>query len=162
MGQTYGGDKPYSIHLEHVADVLIKEGYDGDTDILIVACLHDAIEDYKGSKYKAYRMVYDKFGQDVADSVYNITDELGRTRHESKSKTYAKTVQDRKASIIKVADRIANIKYSIETNNIKKIEMYCDEHDGFYAVRNEHNYKLFTILERHITSCLQILINKDR
>ena len=111
-GQIYGKDEsivPYVKHLQDVVDVLIRFGY-SDEVILNAAWLHDSIEDTNTS----YNDIKKLFGEEVAEMVYAVTDELGRNRKQRKSKTYPKIMANEKALLIKLADRIANIEYAIK------------------------------------------------
>lgn len=57
-----------------------------------------------------------------------VTDELGRNRQERKEKTLAKTAQNLGAVVLKLADRIANIRYG------GRVDMYKKEYAEFKRV----------------------------
>lgn len=122
-GQKYG-ECNYITHLYQVADIAKELGY--DDDIIIVCFLHDILEDTKVT----YDQIKKEFGKEVAEIVYLVTDELGRNRKQRKEKTYLKTRESWKATVVKICDRIANITYSIE-NSEKHLNMYKDEHFTF-------------------------------
>jgi (p)ppGpp synthase/HD superfamily hydrolase len=117
-GQPYG-EHPYIKHLDDVVGVLKRFGYDGK--YVVAAFFHDAMED-QGLKYKTLES---KFGEEVAEMVYCVTDEMGRNRKEKKQKTLPKTASNPDAVIIKLADRIANVEMG------GKIRMYVEEHSEF-------------------------------
>ena len=117
--QTYDG-YPYYYHLEQVVDILKEYGYTEDK-FIISGYLHDAIEDADLS----YNDVKIKFGEEIAEIVYCVTDELGRNRKERKAKTLPKIAQNDDAIIIKLADRIANLR------SPKKKGMYVKEYETF-------------------------------
>lgn len=122
FGQRYGS-KPYFYHLSKVADVATFLGYD---DEIICACyLHDTLEDTN----LTYSELKERFGETVADIVYDVTDELGRNRKERKSKTYPKIRANYKALIVKLCDRIANLKECRDEDGLG--EMYIKEHNDF-------------------------------
>ena len=83
--QTYDG-YPYYYHLEQVVDVLKEYGYTEDK-FIIAGYLHDAVEDTDVS----YNDVKNKFGHEIAEMVYCVTDEMGRNRKEKKEKTLPKS-----------------------------------------------------------------------
>tara|TARA_R110000868_G_scaffold401649_2_gene677271 strand:- start:7479 stop:7910 length:432 start_codon:yes stop_codon:yes gene_type:complete len=87
----------------------------------ICGALHDTIEDCNIS----YNDIKDYFGEDVAEIVYCVTDELGRNRTERKAKTLPKIASNSDAVIVKLADRIANIKHG------GKVDMYVKEYSQF-------------------------------
>ena len=125
--QMYGTDKlPYIKHLEDVYNVMVEYGI-SDIDLLVASYLHDIIEDTT----KSYNDIKKEFGMEVAELVYVVTDELGRNRKERHEKTYPKLQQNGKAIILKLADRIANLKHSSSTNNGDMLWMYGKEYKDF-------------------------------
>ena len=106
--QTY--DKhPYYYHLEQVVDVLKEFGFTEDK-FVIAGYLHDVMEDTAIS----YNDIKNQFGEEIAEIVYAVTDELGRNRKERKAKTYPKIMTNTDAIIVKLADRIANVRNSMK------------------------------------------------
>lgn len=120
QGQYYDEMFPYEKHLDDVVRVLTDFGYT-DAKLLIAGYLHDVIEDGTVS----YNDIRGYFGKEVAEIVYCVTDELGRNRKERKIKTLPKTRSNPDAIIVKLADRIANIRHG------GKIDMYANEFDEF-------------------------------
>jgi (p)ppGpp synthase/HD superfamily hydrolase len=122
-GQSYD-IFPYIYHIKEVVRVAEDLGYD---ESIVVACyLHDSMEDGNLS----YNDILQAFGQEVAEIVYAVTDELGRNRLERKYKTYPKIKGNWKATVVKICDRIANISHSKEFTP-KLFEMYKKEHEDF-------------------------------
>lgn len=119
-GQYYDNIFPYEKHLDDVVAVLKSHGI-VSPKLLKSAYMHDTIEDCNVS----YNDIRTYFGEDVAEIVYCVTDEIGRNRKERKLKTLPKTASNKDAVIIKVADRIANI------NHGGKLEMYAKEYFEF-------------------------------
>lgn len=145
---------PYFKHLENTYNILIEHGFTEDSPedlhILVAAWLHDVLEDTATSYSDLKKM----FGIEVAEIVFCVTDELARNRKERKQKTYPKIRSNSKAVIIKVADRIANIKHSKEQNNISFIEMYQKEFDDFQ--RELRIYKHIDEMWSQLTNLLKI------
>jgi len=140
-GQWYG-DKPYMYHLKKVSDVALDFGYT-DESILMSCLLHDIIEDTEVT----YKDVKEKFGEEVAEIVYCVTDELGRSRKERKSKTYKKIRNNPKSIVVKLCDRISNITESMgnDNYNLKLMKMYLDEHNEFVnGISNDDSLDLTT------------------
>lgn len=126
MKQRYGG-YPYSVHLKAVETVLFRFGYLHDEELIYAAWLHDVIEDTRATYGSVKRLA----GVKVADIVYAVTDEPGINRKERKAKTYPKIKGKEKPTILKLADRIANIEFGIRNVNGGKIDMYRKEQNGF-------------------------------
>lgn len=129
-GQKYG-HYPYIYHLKKVYNVALNDleldpTEDDDINILLACILHDVLEDTNTS----YKTIKQEFGIVVADTVYDVTDELGKTRAEKKAKTYPKIQSNRLAIIVKICDRIANVTEGIESKS-SKLGMYVEEHEEF-------------------------------
>jgi (p)ppGpp synthase/HD superfamily hydrolase len=117
---------PYIYHPKMVAKIAEDLGYD---ESIVIACLlHDTTEDGGLS----YNKIKKYFGLEVAEIVYAVTDELGRNRKEKHIKTYPKIQANWKATVVKICDRIANIKHSKEFTS-SKFYMYKDEHSFFVS-----------------------------
>jgi (p)ppGpp synthase/HD superfamily hydrolase len=123
--QDYDGF-PYQKHLNDVKQVLLDHGYELNGIECVCAMLHDILEDCPVS----YNDIKKQFGEEVAEVVYCVTDELGRDRKERKIKTYSKIRSNPKAIVIKLADRIANIKNSIEMQH-SMLNRYIEEQEEF-------------------------------
>ncbi|MFA3789502.1 HD domain-containing protein [Aliiglaciecola sp. SL4] len=124
--QKYG-KHPYSYHLDDVAAKAKAFGKDAE----VIAYLHDVVEDTSAT----IEDIEYQFGKLVADCVAVVTDEKGATRQERKKKTYQKmakvTGETELALIVKVCDRLSNVKTSVKDQNSKMFSMYCREHDVF-------------------------------
>ncbi len=129
LGKRYGdapNDHPYSKHTQDVVDVLLSFGIT-DRDILAAAYLHDTLEDTPVTK----AMLSEFFGDTVADYVDSVTDMPGANRKERKAATYPKTRANPVGIQIKLADRIANVQFSILTKNERMFRMYYKERIEF-------------------------------
>jgi hypothetical protein len=126
--QPYG-HYPYGKHLQDV--VTIVEPY-GD-EAVMVAWLHDVVEDTK----TPLSDIVNEFGQGIADQVALVTDCDGRNRKTRKQKTNEKLEESgvgfRIARIVKAADRLANVRFSVYTCDVGKQRMYQDEYAAFRA-----------------------------
>jgi len=131
--QIYGEIYPYYKHLEDVDKTLAEYGFteEKDLDLRVAGWLHDIIEDTATS----YSDIKREFGEAIAEIVYCVTDEIGRNRKEKKAKTYPKIRSNPKSVILKVADRISNVRFSKE-NKQPQMEMYRKEFPEFqYELR---------------------------
>jgi len=156
-GQWYGS-KPYMYHLKKVSDVALDLKFT-DESILMSCLLHDIIEDTEIS----YKDVKENFGEEVAEIVYCVTDELGRSRKERKSKTYKKIRNNPKSIVVKLCDRISNITESMgnDNYNLKLMKMYLDEHNEFVnGISNDDSLDLTTKVWIKYHSAIEVLQNE--
>jgi (p)ppGpp synthase/HD superfamily hydrolase len=123
-GQKYG-TRDYSFHLEAV--VKVARDFSLNENIISACWLHDTMEDCKVS----YSEIKSICGEEVAEMVYCVTDELGRNRKERKEKTYPKIAANENALCVKLCDRIANLQQSILDKNTGLLSMYLKEHAEF-------------------------------
>lgn len=124
-GQKYG-DKPYTMHLQQVSEVLTRFGV-SDVEMHAAAWLHDIVEDTDMTVEQVELM----FGKRVSDLVYRVTNEQGKNRKERHVKTYIKIKACEEALQLKLADRIANVERSVLESNEDMMGMYKGEHKGF-------------------------------
>jgi len=117
---------PYMYHVKQVVNVAKELGY--DEEIIIGCYLHDSMEDGNLS----YNDIKKAFGKNVAEIVFAVTDELGRNRTERKEKTYPKIKANWKATVVKLCDRIANVRQSRKYNE-ELFAMYIKECSDFEA-----------------------------
>lgn len=120
--QAYDEIFSYEFHLDAVDEVLVRFSF--GWKYRIAGQLHDIIEDAALS----YNKIKKHFGEEIAEIVYCVTDELGRNRKEKKAKTLPKTAGNSDAIIVKLADRIANIEHG------GKIDMYRKEYEEFKSL----------------------------
>lgn len=148
--QEYDG-LPYIVHLMEVEQVLRDhslhvESYEIENvptfvlHVTLAAWLHDILEDTNTS----FRKIKDRFGIHVANIVYNVTNELGKYRSEIVKKTYPKIQQCEMSTCVKLADRIANVRYGLSRALNSKVERYVTEYETFRTqLFNEtHQYAL--------------------
>lgn len=135
-GDQLYGKLPYIIHLDMVA--YITKTITQEPEAFDVAYLHD-INDTK----VRIEEIRHKFGAVVADNTVLINDPLGtrkeRTRLSYQKFAAASVEQYRYALIVKPADRLANMMFSLWTLNIGKMKMYAKEHNDFYKATYRPN-----------------------
>lgn len=119
-GQFYGVHE-YLYHLDRTFEV--AEKFDLNVNIKAACYLHDTLEDTDVKYYQLKK----EFGLEIAEMVYDVTDELGRNRRERKEKTYPKTQRNQDAILLKVCDRIANINECLINGDNSLFEMYKKE-----------------------------------
>ena len=137
-GQKYGKDeKPYHYHLQATVNVLHRF-LPKDTffvffaDIYASAWLHDTLEDTKVT----HEDLRNYFGANVADIVDAVMDARRPNRRERHLATYPfiREHGGDSAVLVKLADRIANVEYSIGTADAGKIQMYRKEWQDFQTL----------------------------
>jgi len=124
--QRYG-DEPYVVHLEAVRDVLIEFGCH-DSVLLIAAWLHDVIEDTSITR----GMIDLSFGMTVGNYVWAVTG-VGKNRAERTRSIREKLHREPQAILVKLADRIANMR-SAKESKPDLFAMYAREHHEFESV----------------------------
>ncbi len=122
-------DHEYIYHLDTVYDIL-RGNFTEKEEIL--AYLHDIKEDTDIT----FDELVGYFGAGISYAVYLISDCEGNNRAERKEKTIDKLYHIYDESFyfvlrVKVADRIANMRYSIKNNNKNMINMYKNEYVEF-------------------------------
>jgi (p)ppGpp synthase/HD superfamily hydrolase len=142
-GTQMYGEFPYSKHLDDVHTILLAYGYN-DTKLLVSGFLHDAMEDTGIS----FNDIKKQFGSEVADIVFCLTDERGRNRQEKHEKTYPKLRSNPCSIIVKLADRIANTRHSLDTKS-RMYEMYFLEYSQFRWMLYVHGHanQLWQVLD---------------
>lgn len=145
LNHKYAGYLPYEFHLklaekvycdyEHLLYNLPVSGL----FVRLAVLGHDLLED----THVSYNDVKDKLGYEVAEMIYAVTNEKGRTRDERANGKYYKGIRETNGAVfVKLCDRIANVRYSkmMEGNMLFK---YRQENEKFLeqlGVTNElHN-----------------------
>ena len=123
--QKYGR-QPYSYHLQTVATVLGEFGYHGE-ELHSAAWLHDVLEDTPRTYEDLIRA---GFPETVATYVQCVTAVGSPSRKERNKLTYPKIRKSPEATILKLADRIANVRECIN-NRDPKLRMYRSEYPDF-------------------------------
>jgi len=128
-GQKYG-DEPYSVHLEAVADIARQWGEVPE----IVAWLHDILEDTDMTEEELER----EFPPPIPNIVKHLTDSEGPNRKTRKKLTYDRLFElsdeepfEAMALLVKLADRLANVRHCILSDNQGLLKMYRKESQTF-------------------------------
>ncbi|BBI90623.1 metal-dependent phosphohydrolase [Tenacibaculum phage PTm1] len=131
---TYG-DKPYTFHLEHTADVARKFGYILETPERIskaIACAygHDAVSDARVSRNDIYKNLGDI---DVANICSDLVEDMhGYVRDDRNSDAYYARIKKTVIGVfVKLCDRIANLENGIWEGGTMSIK-YKQEIFKFY------------------------------
>lgn len=138
----------YSYHLQMVVDVANKFIHlipEKDRDVVISsAWCHDLIEDIRNT----YSDVLKATSLEVAEIVYALTNEKGKTRKERANEKYYSGIRNTPyATFVKLCDRIANIQYSMSQRS-KMLEMYRKETPDFINTLYDEKYdEMFEYLE---------------
>ena len=148
-GAQMYGIHPYDYHLNAVEAVAVRFGF--TDDVIRMACQgHDVLED---TKLTQADMLAADFPQEVVTIVFCVTDEPGATRCERKSKTLPKIAGNRKAVIVKLCDRIANVEES-KQHNAAKFAMYKLEFPEFERHLRDRTEGEIEPLWRHLETLL--------
>lgn len=128
--QKYG-DKEYGYHLEQVVAVLKR--YTDEPLLIDAAWLHDVLEDTDTTYFQLAR----KFGPTAANIVWACTG-VGESRKARQASILTKLHVFPGAPIVKLADRIANLRAGVDEGNKNKLSMYAKEHELFGSVVNPY------------------------
>jgi hypothetical protein len=145
------GNRVFLEHLREVAGVLKEFNFE-DENLIAAAYLHDVLEDT--SCTLAY--LEKELGPRVAELVDAVTDGPGNTREQQKKRPYKLIPQTPGALTIKLADRIANMRYSLKMNESRYMKRYIVEHTSFVA----HLYDTHDDVNRQMWIYLNSLVKE--
>lgn len=140
VNHTYGRE-PYEFHLQMTVDVFEKfawelKDFNLYDDVLLATWGHDLIEDTRNT----YNDVKSELGEVSTEIIYALTNEKGRSRKERANKKYYEGIRNtNEATFVKLCDRIANVKHSINTNSTM-LEVYRKENDAFVKAIRADEY----------------------
>jgi guanosine-3',5'-bis(diphosphate) 3'-pyrophosphohydrolase len=99
--------EPYVNHLVEVAALLAEATGGNDVVLLMGGLLHDTIEDTDAT----YEDLADRFGDDVAELVREVTDDKSLKKEERKRLQIENTPKkSRRAKLLKIADKTSNLR----------------------------------------------------
>ena len=164
--QKRASGDPYSVHPIEVANILTDLKLDSAT--ITTGLLHDTIED----TYATYETIKGEFGSEVADLVDGVTkiSVLENTASpNSKAENFRKlilaTSKDIRVLLVKIADRLHNMRTIKAITNIEKrkriaqetMEIYGPLADrmGMHRIRDELEDLSFDILNKEARELIQ-------
>ena len=164
--QKRASGDPYSVHPIEVANILTELKLDSAT--ITTGLLHDTIED----TFATYETIKGEFGNEVADLVDGVTkiSALENTASSnSKAENFRKlilaTSKDIRVLLVKIADRLHNMRTIKAINDEKKrqrisqetMEIYAPLADrmGMHRIRDELEDLSFEILNNKARSLIQ-------
>ncbi len=125
---------PYVIHPVAVADILTDLKLDSAT--IATGLLHDTIED----THATYKTIEQEFGKEVADLVEGVTkisefenQAISNSRAENFRKLILATSKDIRVLLVKIADRLHNMRTLKAIDKIDKRERIAKETMEIYA-----------------------------
>ncbi|MFH1052481.1 MAG: HD domain-containing protein [bacterium] len=126
--------EPYYTHPLKVAISLLREFSVRDTASIAASLLHDTVEDVEGITIE---LIESKFGKDIAEIVDAVTKIRGSmTRQMDRTATYGKLflalIKDVRVILIKLADRLDNMKTLYYLNESKQ-KVIAEETLNFYT-----------------------------
>src|ERR1700691_2848838 len=99
--------EPYVNHLLEVAELLARTADDLDTNLIVAALLHDAIEDVGVTRAE----IAERFGEDVASLVAEVTDDKSLPKETRKALQVENAAHASwGAQVIKLADKTSNLR----------------------------------------------------
>jgi (p)ppGpp synthase/HD superfamily hydrolase len=145
VNHTYsvkGVELPYDYHLTMVYETALRWSHilsEKEREwVLSVAWLHDVIEDCRVNYNDLVTLL--GFTDDairISDIVYNVTNELGKSRKERAMKTYPKIASCIYSVFVKCADRYANTLHSKEEHEFNpKNTMYSKYKQEYRYFKN--------------------------
>lgn len=138
------GDLPYKYHLQMVVETLVYYCPAATDTMIAAAWLHDTVEDTSVTLFD----IREEFGGNVARMVDFCTDPTAESREERKSLANQKLIKASwPAKAVKLADRVANMKASIE--NPKMAAVYRQEFPDFIRAVGIYPQTMRLLLEAH-------------
>ena len=147
--QRYG-DGPYTDHLDEGLAILTEFGFTEQTHKYLHGAFlqHDVFEDCKHTKFNPDYMRAQGVPERWIRLALFVTDEPGKNRKERKTATYLKLHGHTQGTIIKLVDRLANVRRG------SKNDMYRKEHAGFkaaiYDPNQEESKPLWEAIEKEL------------
>jgi hypothetical protein len=143
FAKLHHGDQVYSdmthgYHLDQVVAELTEIG--AEWPFLATGYLHDTEEDcWQDEPIEARRArIRDRFGELIETMVWCVTgqmyiDGVKQNRKARNAEQYAKIAGFPPSAVVKVADRIANLKATLRDSSREFARMYLGEHEEFLA-----------------------------
>ncbi len=162
---------PYSIHPIAVANILTELKLDSAT--IATGLLHDTIED----THATYETIKNEFGQEVADLVDGVTkisvfenQATSTSKAENFRKLILATSKDIRVLLVKIADRLHNMRTIEAISQIEKkeriaketMEIYAPLADrmGMHRIRDELEDLSFKVLNNNARELIKKRLNE--
>lgn len=144
---------PYITHVAAVVAVLVEFGYGEEQNVLAAAWLHDVVEDTD-----VILEDLTTFGPAVLTMVEAVTNSPGSNRADRHALTYPRIRVFQESIVVKLADRIANMRVSKEQGNVRLWKMYVDEYPYFRKMLQapQHATRMWTCLDELYNSQLEV------
>jgi len=131
VNHKYDGKNYFITHILKAFDIAVDNIYlipvEHRLAVLIAVLFHDAIEDARVT----YNDIKNWFGIEVAEIVYALTNDKGRTRKERAGAKYYRGIRNTPyATFVKLCDRLANVTYSKEAKSTM-FKVYSKENVSF-------------------------------
>lgn len=141
VNHRYADEYPYSVHLTIAFYFGMKYIYlipeEAQSDVLSAILLHDSNEDAR----KSYGDIKKATNDLVAELVYRVTNNKGRTRKERANDQYYQEIMEYDfAPFVKLCDRLANVSWSKQSGS-RMFEVYKKENSDFinkFKTNNMH------------------------
>ena len=134
------------ISFKHLVEEIRRE------DVKTVCFAHDIIEDTRVT----YNDVKFALGAYVADLVYALTNEKGKTRKERANDKYYEGIRSEKYGIfVKMCDRIANVEYS-KMSGSRMFEMYKKENEDFIESLDIKKYHMCYPMKVYLDNVFEV------
>lgn len=171
--QRYGANLPYSFHLKAVAALVLQyaretlAAVDDLPAVYFGACFHDSIEDarltYNDVVDRATHYLDRDHALTAAEIVYALTNDKGRTRAErAGDKYYAGIRMTPYAPLVKLADRLANLTYSLHSRDAyasHMVDVYRREMPHFITAITADGSDTRMMLPQPMLDCLNHLLD---
>ena len=115
-GQKYGGHDYYEYHITGVVNTLELVAKEVTEDMIIVALLHDVLEDTSCT----LETIYNIFGDNVTTAVSILT----KSERLSQADYIERIVRCKTPRIVKYADSLFNHQECVKGGNMKRAEKY--------------------------------------
>lgn len=135
---------PYYLHCVEVALHLYNCGYN-DEDILIIALLHDYIEDVEGTQEAKFLYLVENFGIDIAKNVKILTKKPDVDYHtdiKEKEEYLIEILKHEKPLLVKLSDRTLNFT-QLQNCSVSHLKKQLEETRDFYVPIVKKGRKLY-------------------
>ncbi|MBR0691824.1 HD domain-containing protein [Bradyrhizobium lablabi] len=117
MARKGRGNEPYINHLAEVASLLAQVTDGADAELVAAGWLHDTIEDTGTTRAE----LAEKFGEHIADLVVEVTDDMTLPKLVRRQRQIEEAPHKSVgAKLIKIADKVSNIRARIVPNPSKE------------------------------------------